>query len=87
MKLLKPLLIFFAGVFSAAMFHWMNPDYGAEYVYQQNVQLYARAHMYCYSGIIADWAEQDSVYIPLDSLEEEYRRQCGVWVDSIAKSN
>lgn len=84
MKLLKPLLIYFAGVFSATLvMYWMSPDYGAARVYKRNVHLYVKAHIYCFEGILAEWAQQDSIYIPLDSIEEEYSRTCGIKIDSI----
>ena len=84
MKLLKPILIYFCGIFSAAIFYWLSPNYGSIHVYRENMGLYVKAHMYCFEEIIANWAQQDSVYIPLDSLEDVYIDICGVKVDSIA---
>lgn len=83
MKLLKPLLIYFGGIFSAAMFYWLHPGYGEVYVYHENIKLYAKAHVYCFESLVADWAQRDSIYIPLDSLEEEYLLTCGNKIDSI----
>ncbi len=81
MKLLRPILMYVAGFFSAVLLWYLSPTYDAAIVYQRNVGLFVKAHMLCFEDVIATWAQADSTYIPLDSLEKVYLETCGDYIE------
>lgn len=76
-------LWFLLGLMFGAAIHGLLPRHYVPIVTKEHAALLVRAHHICYTSIVADWAEMDSTYIPLDELDSIYLNQCGLFIDSI----
>lgn len=79
------LIGFVIGIFAGfGIFQTISFYTPANYVIasKENVALIVKAHHMCFLEILANHCTQDSVYIPIDSLDDRYVRTCGAWVDS-----
>lgn len=50
---------------------------------KENISLHVKAYAICWNSVLANWALRDSVYIPIDSLEQVSQEICGAKIEEI----
>lgn len=82
---MRTALSFVYGMIVMAVIYYVipAPDLGLTTLSKENAAYLAKAHVQCFETVLASWAIQDSTYIPIDSIEQEYKKTCGAKIDSL----
>lgn len=82
---MKTAASFIFGMITMALIYYVIPfpDLGLTALSKENAAYLAKAHVQCFETVLANWAIRDSTYIPIDSIEQEYKKTCGAKIDSL----